>query len=281
MFGTRRWKVSWGSLCSNRELLALASHWYWLILEELSCMLLEVCPQCKYSKVSCPRCRMKHKLLNVEVSVFSLVLSRSRDKRDRTLILQTGWSLIVYSNGVRVRAALAAAWRSAWQPPRSTKLSTFLTRVCPCHDLASHASDVQPWLVSALPRQWSGCGPCTCKCNRRTRIGPCSPSSSRLWVLLRSHHHRQKNLFLLYRNYSFRRRTVAVTLTVSHARDLRGWLERWLIFAAAPVAGDCWRHVTEDTGRHYCPHRQWLSRRNSNDELVFNGCSSEYQTPLH
>ena len=51
-------------------------------------MLLEVCPQCNYSKVSCPRRPVKHehKLLNVGVSVFSLVLLRSRDKRDRTLI---------------------------------------------------------------------------------------------------------------------------------------------------------------------------------------------------
>ena len=29
MFGTRRLKVGRGSLCSNRELLALASHWCW------------------------------------------------------------------------------------------------------------------------------------------------------------------------------------------------------------------------------------------------------------
>ena len=51
-------------------------------------MLLEVGPRCKYSRVSCLRCPMKHehKLLNVDVSVFSLVLSRSRDKHDRTLI---------------------------------------------------------------------------------------------------------------------------------------------------------------------------------------------------
>ena len=78
-------------------------------------MLLEVCPQCKYSKVSCPRRPVKHehKLLNVGVSVFSFVLLRSRDKRDKTLICKKGWSLIVYSNGVRVRAALAADWLRA------------------------------------------------------------------------------------------------------------------------------------------------------------------------
>ena len=51
-------------------------------------MLLEVCPQCKYSKVSFPHCPMKHehKLLSVEVSVLSLLLSRSRNKHDRILV---------------------------------------------------------------------------------------------------------------------------------------------------------------------------------------------------
>ena len=212
MFGTRRWKVCWGSLCSNMELLALASHWYWLILEELSCMLLEVCPQFKYSKVSCPRCPMieawaqtpEHRSFCI---LFSLV-ALTRLTRQNT--------------GVRVRAALAAAWRGAWQPPRSAKLSTFLTRVCPCHDLSSCASDVQPWLVSALPGQWSGCGPCTCKCNRQTHLGPCSLPSSRLRILLRIHHHRQKIYFFCTVTTTFRRRTVAVAPTVSHARDLRG-----------------------------------------------------------
>ena len=98
----------------------------------------------------------------------------------------------MHSNRLGVRAALAAAWRGVWQPPHSAKLSTFLTGVCSCHDLASHTSDVQPCLVSALSGWWSGCGPCTCKCNRQTHLGPCSPSSSRLRVLLRSHYHRQK-----------------------------------------------------------------------------------------
>ena len=46
---------------------------------------------------------------------------------------------------------------------------------------------------------------CTCKCKRQTRLGPCSPSSSRLRVLLRSHHYRQKNRFLLYRYYYFQK----------------------------------------------------------------------------
>ena len=291
MFGTRRWKVSWGSLCSNRELLALASHWYWLILEEVSCMLLEVCPQFKYSKVSCPRCPMieawaqtpEHRSFCI---LFSLV-ALTRLTRQNTG-LQTGWSLIVYSNGVRVRAALAAAWRGAWQPPRSAKLSTFLTRVCPCHDVASRASDVQPWLVSALPGQWSGCGPCTCKCNRQTHLGPCSLSSSRLRVLLRSHHHRQKNLFLLYRNCYFQK-TNCCCRSNCQPREGPSWIageithlrccsRRWRLL----VFQRNYRHLTEkDTGGHCRPHRQWLSRRNSNDELVFNGCSSEHQTPLH
>ena len=100
--------------------------------------------------------------------------------------------------------------------------------------------------MSALPGQWSSCGLCTCKSNRRTHLGPCSLSSSRLRVLLRSHHNRQKILFFLYRNYCFQKTNCCWRSNCKPCVD--SWRDdsSSLLLLLLEIAGVIWRKILED-----------------------------------